>query len=249
MPLNMIEIGKRTRPIRNMRLLNGDEVADIQILSGNSNLLVITSNGNVTYFNENELSVLSSKAGGVKSVAGLGKNNAVALIAFDEEEKNKVILFTDKGHYRIFDNAHVNLTARLGKVQTVMPCFKSDVHHVVSAFKLINKADLLKINLFMSTNEYFEFELTDFYLTDLAKYAKKNIDIPSKTTVDSVIDTNIEIINKKTISHPITIKEKPVVSAPEGEDVEEDDEPVSVPEAKEEKEGFEQISIFDDLDE
>ena len=249
MPLNMIEIGKRTRPIRNMRLLNGDEVADIQILSGNSNLLVVTSNGNVTYFNENELSVLSSKAGGVKSVAGLGKNNAVALIAFDEEEKNKVILFTDKGHYRIFDNAHVNLTARLGKVQTVMPCFKSDVHHVVSAFKLINKADLLKINLFMSTNEYFEFELTDFYLTDLAKYAKKNIDIPSKTTIDSVIDTNIEIINKKTISHPITIKEKPVVSAPEGEVVEEDDEPVSVPEAKEEKEGFEQISIFDDLDE
>ena len=111
MPLNMIEKGKRSRPIRNMRLLNGDEVVDIQVLSGNSNLLVLTSNGNVTYFNENELTVLSSKAGGVKSVAGLGKNNAVALIAFDEEEKNKVIMFTDKGHYRIFDNAHVNLTA------------------------------------------------------------------------------------------------------------------------------------------
>ena len=148
MPLNMIEKGKRSRPIRNMRLLNGDEVADIQVLSGNSNLLVLTSNGNATYFNENELSVLSSKAGGVKSVAGLGKNNAVALIAFDEEEKNKVILFTDKGHYRIFDNAHVNLTARLGKVQNIMPCFKSDIHHVVSAFKLNTKADLLKINLF-----------------------------------------------------------------------------------------------------
>ena len=247
MPLNMIEQGKRTRPIRNMRLLNGDEVSDIQILSGNSNLLVLTSNGNVTYFNENELSVLSSKAGGVKSVAGLGKNNAVALIAFDEEEKNKVILFTDKGHYRIFDNAHVNLTARLGKVQTVMPCFKSDIHHVVSAFKLTSKADLLKINLFMSTNEYFEFELTDFYLTDLAKYAKKNIDIPSKTTVDSVIDTNIEIINKKTISHPITIKEKPIQTL-EDDSEDDNDEPISVPEVKEEKEGFEQISIFDDLD-
>ena len=248
MPLSMIEKGKRTRPIRNMRLLNGDEVSDIQILSGNSNLLVVTSNGNVTYFNENELSVLSSKAGGVKSVAGLGKNNAVALIAFDEEEKNKVILFTDKGHYRIFDNAHVNLTARLGKVQTVMPCFKSDVHHVVSAFKLVNKSDLLEINLFMSTNEYFEFKLTDFYLTDLAKYAKKNIDIPSKTTVDSVIDTNIEIINKKTVSHPITIKEKerPVMENDSEDEIQEE---INVPEEKEEKEGFEQISIFDDLDE
>ncbi len=252
MPLNMIEKGKRSRPIRNMRLLNGDEVADIQVLSGNSNLLVLTSNGNATYFNENELSVLSSKAGGVKSVAGLGKNNAVALIAFDEEEKNKVILFTDKGHYRIFDNAHVNLTARLGKVQNIMPCFKSDIHHVVSAFKLNTKADLLKINLFLSTNEYFAFDLTEFYLSDLAKYAKKNIEIPAKTEIDSVVDTNIEIINKNTVSHPITIKEKEPQPVNEGEDNDEDGEveeaAAPVKEEKPDREGFEQISIFDDLD-
>ena len=251
MPLNMIEKGKRSRPIRNMRLLNGDEVVDIQVLSGNSNLLVLTSNGNVTYFNENELTVLSSKAGGVKSVAGLGKNNAVALIAFDEEEKNKVIMFTDKGHYRIFDNAHVNLTARLGKVQVVMPCFKSDVHHVVSAFKLNTKADLLKINLFLNNNEYFTFDLQDFYLTDLAKYAKKNIDIPAKTSVDSVIDTNIEIVNKDTVSHPITVKERPqpVMDGEDNEEVDEAVEDKPVKEEKSDKEGFEQISIFDDLDE
>lgn len=252
MPLNMIEKGKRSRPIRNMRLLNGDEVADIQVLSGNSNLLVLTSNGNATYFNENELSVLSSKAGGVKSVAGLGKNNAVALIAFDEEEKNKVILFTDKGHYRIFDNAHVNLTARLGKVQNIMPCFKSDIHHVVSAFKLNTKADLLKINLFLSTNEYFAFDLTEFYLSDLAKYAKKNIEIPAKTEIDSVIDTNIEIINNKTVSHPITIKEKEPQPVNEGDDNDEEGEveeaSAPVKEEKPDREGFEQISIFDDLD-
>ena len=249
-PLNMIEKGKRSRPIRNMRLLNGDEVVDIQVLSGNSNLLVLTSNGNVTYFNENELTVLSSKAGGVKSVAGLGKNNAVALIAFDEEEKNKVIMFTDKGHYRIFDNAHVNLTARLGKVQVVMPCFKSDVHHVVSAFKLNTKADLLKINLFLNNNEYFTFDLEDFYLTDLAKYAKKNIDIPAKTLVDSVIDTNIEIVNKNTVSHPITVKERPqpVMDGEDNEEVDEAVEDKPVKEEKSDKEGFEQISIFDDLD-
>ena len=249
MPLNMIEQGKRTRPIRNMRLLNGDEVSDIQILTGNSNLLVLTSNGNATYFNENELTVLSSKAGGVKSVASLGKNNAAALIAFDEEEKNKVILFTNKGHYRIFDNAHVNLTQRLGRVTNIMPCFKSDVHHVVSAFKLNTKADLLKINLYLDNGEYFPFDLTDFYLTDLAKYAKKNIDIPGKTNIENVLDTEIEIINKKTISHPITIKERPVqeLTPEEIDEAAAEEKPVS--EEKETKEGFEQISIFDDLDE
>ena len=244
MPLNVIELGKRTRPIRNMRLLNGDEIADVQVLSGNSNLIVVSSNGAVTYFNENELNVLGSKAGGVKSMAGLGKNSAVALIAFDEEEKSKVILFTDKGHYRIFDNAHVNLTNRLGKTQLVMPCFKSDVHHIISAFKISNKQDLLKINLFLGDNTYFPFELDNFYLSDLDKYAKKNIDIPAKEKIVAVNDASIEIVDKKTISHPIIIKEKPpIVLSDNGDDGEENNEPI-----EEEKEGFEQISIFDDLD-
>ena len=246
MPLNQIELGKRTRPVRNMRLLSGDEVSDIQVLTGNSNLLVLTSNGNVTYFNENELTVLSSKAGGVKSISSLGKNSAVSLIAFDEEEKSKIILFTDKGHYRIFDNAHVNLTARLGKVQTVMPCFKSDIHHVVNAFKLDTKQDLLKINLFLSDNSYFTFDLDNFYLTDLDKYAKKNISIPAKTSVQDVVDPTIVIVNKDSISHPITVKEKPVLTD-DGENGEEPAEEDNKPE-KEEKEGFEQISIFDVLD-
>ena len=253
MALNNIEIGKRSRPVRNMRLLNGDEIADIQILTGNSNLLVLTSNGNATYFNENELSVLGSKAGGVKSIAGLGKNNAVALIAFDEDEKSKVILFTDKGHYRVMDNAHINLTNRLGKVQQVMPCFKSDIHHLVSAFKLPSKQDLLKINLFLNDSTYYVFDFNDFYLTELAKYAKKNIDIPGKTRIASVKDTNIEIINKKTVSHPIVIKEKEKseVTIDAGDDMQDEEAPQikEKPAKKEEREGFEQISIFDDLDE
>ena len=249
MPLSAIEKGKRARPIRNMRLLDGDEVSDIQILTGNSNLLVLTSNGYATYFNENELTVLGSKAGGVKSVSGLGKNNAIALIAFDEEEKNKVILFTDKGHYRILDNLHVNLTARLAKPQQIMPCFKSDIHHVVHAFKLENKQDLLKINLFLSNNEYHCFDLQDFYLTDLNKYAKKNIDIPAKTTIVSAIDTNLEIVNKNSISHPITSKRKDDEQSAFDNDSLESQSVEETAEKEESREGFEQISIFDNLDE
>ena len=246
MPLNVLEKGKRARPTRNMRLLNGDEVCDVQILSGNSNLIVVASTGNVTYFNENELNVLGTKAGGVKSMAGLGKNNAVALITFDTDEKSKVVMFTDKGHYRIFDNAHVNLTNRLGKVQPLMPCFKSDIHNVVNAFKLFTKQDLLKINLFLSSGNYFGFELDNFYLTDLDKYAKKNIDLPAKEKIAEVLDTNIEIVNKKTISHPIIVKEKPPIDLSDNSDDNDDNDE---PKVKEEKEGFEQISIFDDLDE
>jgi hypothetical protein len=127
-----------------------------------------------------------------------------------------------------------------------MPCFKSDIHHVVKAFKLNNKQDLLIINLLLSDNSLFAFNLDNTYLSDLDKYAKKNIDIPSKENIVDVSDTNIDIIDKMTVSHPITIKEKPILESSD----ESDDGDVENPlEIKEEKEGFEQISIFDDLDE
>ena len=170
------------------------------------------------------------------------------MIPFDEEEKNKIILFTDKGHYRIFDNAHVNLTSRLGKVTPVMPCFKSDVHHVVSAFKINSKQDLIKLNLFLEDNSYYIFDLDSFYLSDLDKYAKKNIDIPAKAKVVNVFDGVIDVINKDTVSHPVIVKEKPVFVSSDDEVVEEQEQENEAPK-KEEKEGFEQISIFDDLDE
>ena len=172
----------------------------------------------------------------------------MALIPFDEEEKSKVALFTDKGHYRIFDNAHVNLTARLGKVTNVMPCFKSDVHHVVSAFKIDTKQDLLKINLFLDDNSYYIFDLDNYYLSDLDKYAKKNISIPAKAKIVNVFDGVIDVINKDTISHPVTVKEKPIIVRTDDDETN-DLEPENEVPQKEEKEGFEQISIFDDLDE
>ena len=219
MCIDQIDTNKHSRPVKCMKLLNGDEITGIQILTGNSDLLVLTSNGFATLFNENELTILGNKAGGVKSVGGLGKNNATALIALDEGENAKVVVITNKGHSRIIDTNKITRTARLGKQQEVCPSFKGDPHKVVNAFKVPNKADLVKLNLFLNDNSVYEYVVDDFHLTQ-SKYAKKNIDIPPRTAVDCVFDTTLEIIDANSISHPIVVKEpkvKPVVQSEDGE--------------------------------
>ena len=249
MSLASLDLLKRSRPAKFMKLLNQDVVVGVEVLTGNSDLLVITSNGNTTYFNENELSVLGAKAGGVKSISNLGKNYAVSLLAFDEDEKSKVVLMSNKAHYRIFDNTKLTKTLRLGRTFNVMPCFKNDIHVAVGAYKLNKKDENPSIDLFIDNQTMFEYQLPDTYLSDLAKYAKKNIDaIDNKSTVTAIINLSLERIDKNTVSHPIIVKEK------EDEMVENDSEGPSISEpkpVKEEKkeEGFEQISIFDDLDE
>ena len=206
MSLASIELIKRSRPARCMKLLNGDEISGIQVLTGNSDLLILTSHGYASCFNENELSILGAKAGGVKSFSNLGKNQTIGLLAFDENERSKVVIITDKGHQRAIDINKVTHTARLGKPTEVCPSFKGDQHKVVAAVKVPKELDKLSIDLHLQDNSTYRLVVDDFRLQE-AKYAKKNIDIPNRTVVTCVFDTNIEIINKNTVSHPITIKE------------------------------------------
>jgi len=274
-PVNQFEISKRSKPSKCMNLSGSDdEIVSVQILTGNSDLLVLTSNGNASLFNENELSVLGLKAGGVKSINGLNKTSAVSLIAFDEEEKSKVVIFTDKGHERIVDNNRFTRTARLGKLSNTLPCFKQEPHKIVSAVKIYKGVENPAYGLYLSDTSIFEYTLEDTYLTDPSKYAKKNIDIPPKMDVQFVFDLTLEIISKETKSHPITTNdieldvatETPADAPIEQQNsVENNDEqvqknPDSVKEEvvvdskierkpKEKKdEGFEQMSIFDDLE-
>ena len=245
MALSSLDLMKRSRPAKFMKLLTGDEIVGVEVITGNSDLLVFTSNGNASMFNENELSILGSKAGGVKSISGLSKTSAAALVAFDENEKSKVVVVTDKGNYRIIDNSRVNLTARLGKVTNIVPSFKNDIHVVVGACKLSKKEDSAKILMYLDNQTMFEYQLEDTYLTEAGKYAKKNMPIEKNTMVELLLDTDLEKINKNSVSHPVKVK------AEEDPETLENESPVKEIEEKKQEstsEGFEQISIFDDLD-
>lgn len=239
-----LDVGSRPRLSRYMRLLSSDEVADVQVLTGNSDLLVLTSNGYATRFNENELTILSSKAGGVKSVTGLGKNQTVSLFAFNGEEKGKILIFTDKGHERVLDPNKVPCTPRLGKPMLIMPCFKSDTHRIVYALKAKTQVNGdYSVNLGLNNQIVFAYKVEDLYLTDINKYAKKNISIPSKTRVDYVFNDSLDYIYKDTVSHPIIQKEPKEKAVPSAEEMMSDSSEKS---SKEEAGTFEQISIFDD---
>lgn len=239
-----LDFYSRPRLSRYMRILSSDEVVGVQVLTGNSDLLVLTSDGNATRFNENELTILSSKASGVKSVTGLGKNQTISLFAFDEEEKAKILIFTDKGHERVLDPNKVTCTPRLGKPMQIMPCFKSDIHHIVYSLKAKNQiSEDYIVNIGLNNQSIFSYKVEDLYLTDINKYAKKNISIPSKTRIEYVFDDSLDYINKDSVSHPIIQKEIKQKETPVADKIQEDSPEKPV---KDESGTFEQISIFDD---
>jgi len=254
MCLDNLDIAKHSKPVRCMKLLSGDEVIGVESLTGNSDILVITADGTCSLFNENELNILGNKAGGVKSVVGLNKTTAAALLTFDEDEYSKFVVFTDKSSFRIIDTNRLNKTQRLGKKTEIVPCFKSDIHNVVAALKLDTKIPANNFQLYLSDQSIFELSVDDYYLTEATKNARKNIDTPKNTNIVNAYSNLLERIDKKSVSHPVLVKEKLEESLEEANPIE-DNEPnvsdgVENDSSKEEKEeSFEQISIFDDLEE
>ena len=268
MPLSEIDLNKHSKPQRAMKILGSDSIVGVELLSGNSDILVITSAGNAVLYNENELTIVSSKAGGVKSINGLNNATASALLTFEESDRTKVLFFTDKSHVKVVDIAKALVKGgRLNKPIVVVSSFKNDVHKVVGAVK-VDGSDSMNLSLYLSDHSSFLYTMTEFYLTDYLN-AKKNIPTPAKTLVARVFPVGLQCINNRVISHPVTSKtleeNNDSLTSPDTNVTENNNkvissneqcsslnntekEPVKEEKSNKEEGNFEQISIFDDID-
>lgn len=232
--LNEFSAVRYSKPINCMRLLRDDEMVDAKMVTGNSDILVLTENGAATFFNESELTPISLKGSGVKAISSLKHNAVVGILTYEPDEKGKIVALTAQGHIRVFDIGYVQKTARLGKTQYFMKCFKSDPHTLVYFDKIDRKESLVQINTLTSKTSLLPIQLDDFRPVPVDKYAKKNIDtLGEDETVLGVYHQEIAVVNSKTKTYEpvLVVKEAVTVDTTVDED----------------NEAYEQISIFDDL--
>lgn len=233
--LNEFVATRYSKPINCMKLLRGDEVVDVATTTGDSDLLIITKNGNATFFNENEISATGLKSAGVKAISSLKNGDAiVSMNAYEPNEKGKLILITDGGCERVFDISHLIVTARLGRMQCVYKCFKSEPHALVYVLKVARNAEKEVVYLLLNTKQVYSIDVTDFRPVPSDKYAKKNLDIGKDELITFGYYHEITCISEKSKTY------KPLNKAPivmKKSETKEDDE----------NSVYEQISIFDDL--
>ena len=221
-----------SRPLTAIKLAKGDRLSDVTLTSGNSDLLVIASNGAASYYNENDITVVSVKAAGVKAISKLKGAHICGLVSVWSDEKIRIGIVSNNAHFRIFDTNNFEVTQRLGKMQNVMRVFKSDTHDIVGVFNYPKNRQKPVINLLTSTNNILPVELEEVRPIPLDKYAKRNID--DLTEEENVLGVFTLIV--KVIDDNIKSEEPPVKVAPATVSVVSDDD------------AYEQISIFDVLD-
>lgn len=220
-----------SRPLQAMRLGSGDQVADVVLTTGNSDLLIITRNGAASYYNENEVSVIGLKASGVKAINKHKTDKVVGLISVDPETKTRTGVLTAEGHLRLLDHSYFATTARLGRLQHVMKVFKSDPHNVISVFKYARNVENIKLYALTSQNIILPLVIDELAPTPVDKYAKRNIfELGDDETISGIFSEELQIIDDEVKAFT------PIVKAEE----------IKVEQAEDD---YEQMSIFDLLDE
>ncbi|MBQ4254506.1 MAG: hypothetical protein II721_00715, partial [Bacilli bacterium] len=245
--LSAFPVSRFTRPIRAMKLLSTDEVADVTITSGNDNLLLISNstggkdeNALAVFYNENEISPSGTSSSGIKAASFKGKE-VRSILAFNPEEKGKVILVTNRGCMRVFGMSNIELTGRLNKPTVIFKSFKKEIHDLVYAQKTLDAEAPYTLHSTLNDGNYLDLTFEDFLLTPMDRYAKTDVKLPKNATIANVFQMEGNVIDDSIQSFAPPVTEEEVVEEEPEVRVEsrEDDQPV---------EKFEQISIFDDDD-
>ena len=234
--LSDFPVTRFNRPIRIMRLLRDDEVADVALTSGNSSLVLVSEIGQCARYNESQVPLNAGVTSGVKAASFKG-SKAVSLLAFSPEASNeKFFVVTDLGNVRVVSLSNIAEGERLSKATLLYKCFKSEPHLVVFSDKVSDKALPFTLNVNLSDGNRFDLNLTSWNLTPMDKNAKREDSFPKKLSVLSVNRRAKDYIDETIVSYAPAIPEETSEPSQDNDDFERP------------AERFEQISIFGDDD-
>lgn len=236
--LSDFEVIRRSKAIGAMRIGPDDELIDVAVSSGNSNLFIASKDGRAVFYNENELFVSNPRTGGLKAGSFQGKELA-GLLCFDPDAGNEKILFiTDLGATRVFGLSNISLSKRLDRVSTVFSMFKKEPHAVIYITKAVDKELPYTLEAILDDQTRIDVTFPDFHLTSMDRYVKRPDGFSSKRRIIAVsrddaltVDDSIQAFAPKDVPPAESlISNEPAMEA-----------------LGETHTDFEQISLFDDI--
>ena len=224
--LSEFETTKYCKPIKCFRLNDEDELVGCKVLKGNTNLLIVNDNGTSTFFNENEISLVGIKAGGVKSItSSKDQINIISMLSFDDDERCKIAILTAEKGIRLIDSSHLVKTMRLGPKQQLFKSFKASPQSAIYIEKSSNND---KIYAILENGNLSIIQLDDVKTQPIESFLKTNLDIDSPFNFIDAYKFNVDKVDE---TLKVCVVEKPI------EVVKKDD-----------IDDYEQLSLFDFID-
>ncbi len=216
--LKDFEVTRYSKPIKCFKLASNDYIIDASFTSGNHDVLLVNTAGDASLFNENEIPLVSLRAGGVKAMTSTKDKAEVAgMILYPQGEYSKVAILSNNHASRIVDIKNIIRTARLGMKTQLFKTFKSDPQQVACILQVPKGEKTFKMTALLKNSSTIEVEFQDTKATPFDSYLKKNlnIDLPFPIIdcykyIVPVVDDNVKVVSA--VKKAVKVKvEKPEI--------------------------------------
>lgn len=226
--INEFETPRIAKTSKCFNLSNNDELVGVGLTFGNSDILVTNSLGQASLFNEQDINLVSLKAGGIKSMTGLNEDIYISsLLTFSDKENCKLGIITAQQGARLVDYTNITKTSRMGPKTALYKSFKSEPQICLNIFKFARKQEKMWVNVILSNRIRDIVKLEQTKTFPLEAYLKRNLELASN---DPIVDTCIETVPVLNEDSKIFIVKK----------IEKEEKPSS--------DEYEQLSLFSYID-
>lgn len=226
--INEFETPRIAKTSKCFNLSNNDELVGVGLTLGNSDILVTNSLGQASLFNEQDINLVSLKAGGIKSMTGLNEDIYISsLLTFSDKENCKLGIITAQQSARLVDYTNITKTSRMGPKTALYKSFKSEPQICLNIFKFARKQEKMWVNVILSNRIRDIVKLEQTKTFPLEAYLKRNLELASN---DPIVDTCIETVPVLNEDSKIFIVKK----------IEKEEKPSS--------DEYEQLSLFSYID-
>ena len=233
--LNKFVTQKYNRPLKCMKLSNGDHIVGVGYTDGDSTITISNILGKGYKIHENSIPSVSLGAKGVIALKNSESDNIGGIITTLHNQKDLYVIFSKEGAFRLFHTNQLEVAKKCSRCYDLFKFYKTEPHQIASMFK-VNDSD--PINILYSNGNSPVITLDDYHHSPCGKIMKTNLPIEKGVKIDFASNFKIEILDSKIKTYHVEPKiEKEI---PLELDLEEDNK-------KEEVQQEEQLSIFDDL--
>ncbi|TMW73381.1 DNA topoisomerase IV subunit A [Alteribacter natronophilus] len=135
-PLPDYKAQRYSRALMAVKVKKGDQLVDVHLTDGQSNLFFATYTGYGLWFDEEEVSITGQRTAGVKAVNLKPDDYVVSGIAFSQDSTPSLFLITQRGAYKRMNLSAFEKTTRAKRGVVMLKELKRHPHRTVFFFAL-----------------------------------------------------------------------------------------------------------------
>ncbi len=231
--LSEFVLQRYTKAVSCFKLGDGDSLTAAFLTNGGCDIATLYQDGHMVRYNENEVSIVGVKAGGVRSGSRSLSSKLIGGIAINDDFKLNLMLATDKGGVKPVYPRYLNVTSKNTMGTLSFKSFKSDLHMAVGVIAYDDEDRIQIVTNFKTI----EIKVSDIPYQPIDKIIKQYLSLELREKVEAIVTTRTIYVDHRLKSKKIETK-KPEQTFASFDDKLDDEE-------KAKKEKYANISIED----